>query len=79
MFEKSSGRALLRELTDHTIPQKLEISVGKTPVAELRQTVTMLGYEATIDFSMDTGSLLDRRLGVACAILAALHQGTEEI
>ncbi len=79
MFEKRAGRAILRELTDHNIPQKLEIAVGETTVAELRQKATMLGYEATLDFSMDTGNLLDRRLGVAAAVMAALHQGSEEI
>lgn len=70
---------MLRELVDHALPQKLEINVGETPVGEIRQKVTMLGYEAYIDFSMDIGNLLDRRLGVASAILAAMHQGTEEL
>jgi hypothetical protein len=75
--EISTGQSVLRELTENTLPQKLDIKVGETLVAELRQKVKMIGYELHIDFSMDTAHLLDRRLGIAAAIHAALHQGKE--
>ena len=79
MSEKSSWRVVLRELVDHALPKKLEINVGETTVGEIRQKVTMLGCEASIDFGTDIGNLMDCRLGVASAILAAMHQGTEEL
>jgi hypothetical protein len=76
MFEKSTGQAVLREMLDNTLPQKLDITVGESPAGELRQKVKMIGYELNIDFSMDTAHLLDRRLGLAAAIHAAYHQGS---
>jgi hypothetical protein len=76
--EISAGQSVLRELTGNELPQKLDIKVGETIVAELRQKVKMIGYELNIDFSMDVLHLLDRRLGIAVAIHAALHQGKEE-
>lgn len=77
MFEISTGQSILRELSDNTLPQKLDIKVGETVVAELRQKVKMIGYELNIDFSMDVLHLLDRRLGIAAAIHVALHHGKE--
>jgi hypothetical protein len=57
--------------------QKLDITVGDELVTILRQKSTPLGYQLKIDFSMDITNILDRRLGIAAAILAALHQGEE--
>ena len=73
----SVGQSILRELTGNELPQKLDIKVGETIVAELRQKVKMIGYELNIDFSMDIMHLLDRRLGIAAAIHVALHHGKE--
>jgi len=75
--EKSAGQSVLRELMDNELPQKLDIKVGETLVGELRQKVKMIGYELKVDFSMDTAHMLDRRLGIAAAIYAALHHGKE--
>lgn len=76
--EISTGQSVLRGLTEKALPQKLDIKVGETLVAELRQKVKMAGYELTIDFSMDVLHTLDRRLGIAAAIFAAYHQAKEE-
>jgi hypothetical protein len=74
-FEKSTGQSVLRGLMDNELPQQLDITVGETLVGELRQKVKMVGYELTIDFSMDPLNTLDRRLGLAAAIHVAFHQG----
>lgn len=78
VFEKSTGQAVLRELISSELPQQLNITVGETPVGELRQKVKMVGYELEIDFSMDVTHNLDRRLGLAAAIYVAYHHGNEE-
>jgi hypothetical protein len=75
--EISLGQSMLRDLADNELPQKLDIKIGETLVGELRQKVKMIGYELNVDFSMDTSNLLDRRLGIAAAIHAALHHGKE--
>lgn len=77
LAEKSTGQSVLRELMDNELPQQLDIKVGETLVAELRQKVKMIGYELMIDFSMDIVHILDRRLGIAAAIHTALHNGKE--
>ena len=76
MSEKSAAQALVRELTEGAVPQKLSITVGNELVAELRQKFTLLGCELTIGFP-DSANKLDRRLGIVAAVLAALHQGQE--
>lgn len=76
LFEKNTGQAVLREMLDETLPQRLDITVEDALVGELRQKVKILGYELGIDFSMDAAHLLDRRLGLATAIYAAYHQGS---
>jgi hypothetical protein len=75
--ETNTGRSLVRELLTHDIPQQLDIKYGETVVGELRQKSKMVGYELSLDFSMDVAHILDRRLGIAAAIHVALHQGSE--
>lgn len=77
VFEKSAKQAVLRELMDHNLPQQIDITVGSGLAAELRQKFKFIGSQLAIDFSMDTAGLLDRRLGIAMAILVAFHQGNE--
>ncbi len=77
VFEKSVGQSLVRQMLGSDVPQQMNITVGDTLVAELRQKVKMMGYELSIDFSMDAAHLLDRRLGIAAAIYIALHQAKE--
>jgi hypothetical protein len=72
--ERSTGRAILHELTEGVIPQVLDITIGGQPVAELRQKAVMLGHHLLVDFSPDAAGRLDRRLGLAIAILIAAHQ-----
>jgi hypothetical protein len=72
MFETSAGQSIARNLLDRVLPQRLDITVGETLVAELRQKSKMIGYEMSIDFSMDIVRNLDRRLGIAAAVFIAL-------
>jgi len=76
--EKSAGRGLLHELTDGAFPQIIFIMVDDQPVAELRQKSVLAGHHLLVDFSPDTTTKLDRRLGLAAAILVAVHQATTD-
>jgi hypothetical protein len=76
--EKSTGRAILHELTDGVLPQIVYIMLNEQPVAELRQKSVMIGHHLLVDFSMDTAFTLDRRLGLAAAIVVASHQGATD-
>ena len=57
--------------------QKLEVRAGGAVIATYRQKVTSARYQLKLDFNRDTTAVLDRRLGVAAAIIVALHQNRQ--
>ncbi len=78
LIEDSLGRALLRRfLLGSLMPQDYDLLIGGTRVADLRQKFSFFGYEMIVDFSMDPTNRLDRRLGIAGAILLAIIEGKQ--
>jgi uncharacterized protein YxjI len=78
LFEDSIGLALLRRLVlGSLLPQNYDMTVGESRVADLKQNFNPLRYELNLDFSMDAGRLLDRRLGIAAGILLAAVEGKQ--
>ena len=79
LFEDSMGLALLRRfLLGSWLPQNYDITLGGTRAADLRQRFHLFRYELDLDFSMDTGRQLDRRLGIAAGILLAAIEGKQK-
>ena len=76
--EPSTGRAILSQLTDGIISQKLDFVVGEEVVGELRQKSVFIGHQLKVDFSKDTAKRLDHRLGLVAAIVVAAHQAVTE-
>lgn len=78
LFEDSIGLALLRRLLlGSLLPQNYDMTFGETRVADLRQNFNPFRYELNLDFSMDMGRLLDRRIGIAAGILLAAIEGKQ--
>jgi len=78
LFEDSMNRALLRRFILGTfLPQNYDITIGTQRVADLRQRFNLFAYRLDMDFSMDTGHVLDRRLGIAAGILLAAIEGKQ--
>ena len=78
LFEDSIGLALLRRLLlGSLLPQNYYMTFGETRVADLKQNFNPFRYELNLDFSMDMGRLLDRRLGIASGILLAAVEGKQ--
>ena len=78
LFEDSMQLAMLRRLILGTLlPQNYDMTLGQNRVADLRQRFNLFRYEMNIDFSMDTGRQLDRRLGLAAAALIAIIEGRQ--
>jgi uncharacterized protein YxjI len=78
LFEDSVGQALLRRLLlGSLLPQNYDMSIGEARVADLRQRFNPFAYQMDLDFSMDTGNKLDRRIGIAAAILLAIIEGKQ--
>src|SRR5688572_2348870 len=71
LFEDSMGLALVRRFLSGLVPQNYDITVGTSRVADLKQNFNPFSYQLNLDFSMDVGHQLDRRLGVAAGILLA--------
>src|SRR5689334_8895280 len=69
LFEDSMGLALVRRFLSNLVPQNYDITFGTNRVADLKQNFNPFAYQLNVDFSMDVNKLLDRRLGVAAAIL----------
>jgi uncharacterized protein YxjI len=79
LIEDSMGYALLRRfLLGSLLPQNYDILFGETRVADLRQKFNPFAYQMMVDFSMDTANRLDRRMGIAGAILLAIIEGKQQ-
>lgn len=76
IYEKLA-KSLARDLISHSLPTKLDVSVGDVEVAELRQKFKAVGYELEIDLSKDVSGLLDHRFAIAAGIMVAVLQGRE--
>jgi uncharacterized protein YxjI len=74
--EDSIGMAILRRFIN-IIPQKFHMTVGNAHVANLRQNWNPFVVKVTVDFSPDTQRLLDKRLGIAVAILHSAIEGRQ--
>ena len=67
--EDSAFLAFVRRFIINVIPQKYHIEMDGEKVCELRQNFNPFVMKIDIDFSMDEKGLLDRRLGIAAAVL----------
>jgi hypothetical protein len=76
--ESSTERALLSQLTDGLVSQKLDFLVDKEVVGELRQKSVLIGHQLLVDFSKDVTRRVDHRLGLVAAVVVAAHQATTE-
>jgi uncharacterized protein YxjI len=77
LFEDSMGLALLRRFLTGLVPQNYDLFFGETRVADYKQNFNPFSYQLNIDFSMDMLGQLDRRLGIAAAILLAAIEGRQ--
>jgi uncharacterized protein YxjI len=77
LFEDSMGLALVRRFLTGLVPQNYDITIGAERVADLKQNFNPFTYQLNIDFSMDINRRLDRRVGLAAAILLAVVEGRQ--
>jgi hypothetical protein len=79
LYEDSMSQALLRRfLLGSWLPQNYDIISREQRVADLRQRFNPFRYELNLDFSMDLSQRLDRRMGIAAAILLATIEGRQD-
>jgi hypothetical protein len=78
LWEDSAGKAALRRLLlGSLLPQRYDVFLGERVVAAFTQRFNLFRYEVDLDFSTDLSQLLDRRLGLAAAVLLATIEGKQ--
>jgi uncharacterized protein YxjI len=80
VVEDSTILALLRRYIDLVslfMPQRYDVQVGGVQVAEFRQNYNPFVQKIFLDFSKDTASRLDRRIGIAAAVLMCAIEGRQ--
>jgi uncharacterized protein YxjI len=75
--EDSLLKSLLRRFLTNLIPQTYHAEIQGTTVCINKQNFNPFVLKLNVDFSMDTRSLFDRRLGIAGAILLGAIEGRQ--
>ena len=75
--EDSVALALIRRFLTNLIPQKFHGVVNGNQVCLFKQNFNPFVMKINLDFSMDVSRLLDRRLGIAGAILLCAIEGKQ--
>ncbi len=75
--EDSMFLAILRRFASGLIPQIYTGKIGETKVCDFRQNFNPFVTKINVDFTADTGNLLDKRLGMAASILLCAVEGKQ--
>ncbi|MSQ14823.1 MAG: hypothetical protein EXR50_03045 [Dehalococcoidia bacterium] len=75
--EDSMLLALVRRFLTNLIPQKYNGDIDGTAVCTFTQNFNPFVMKITVDFSQDFNRLLDRRLGIAAAVLLCAIEGKQ--
>ncbi|MCE9608892.1 MAG: hypothetical protein K8R23_01560 [Chthoniobacter sp.] len=75
--EDSLFLALVRRFLTNLIPQTYEGNIGGVRVCQFKQNFNPFVMKVTLDFSPDLNAVLDRRLGLAAAVLLCAIEGKQ--
>lgn len=79
--EDSMLKALVRRFiksASFLLPQKYHVTMGDKVVANFRQRFNPIILKLVVDFSPDSDSQFDRRLGLAAAVLLNIIEGRQQ-
>lgn len=76
--EDSTFLAIIRRFITNLIPQDFRVEVGGAHVGTFRQNFNPFVSRLNVDFSADAQGRLDRRLGLAAAILLCVVEGKQQ-
>lgn len=77
LTEDSLGYALIRRLITNLLPQKYDLLIDNQLVVDFTQNFNPFSYHLNIDFTRDPQYRVDRRLGIAAAIMMAAIEGRQ--
>jgi uncharacterized protein YxjI len=76
--EDSMAMALVRRFLSNLIPQSYNVKVNGQRVARFSQNFNPFVQKLKLDFSLDADGQLDRRLGLAAAVLIVAIEGRQQ-
>ena len=76
--EDSWLMAILRRFLTNLIPQSFHGEMGGSPIFRFKQHFNPFIQKIDLDFTPDMGNRLDRRLGLAAAVLLSAIEGRQE-
>ena len=76
--EDSTFLALLRRFLTNLIPQTYYGVIGSQQICKFKQNFNPFVTKINLDFSLDTEHQLDRRLGIAAAVLLCAIEGKQD-
>lgn len=76
--EDSLFLALLRRFLTNLIPQSYHLDMNGQPIGAFHQNFNPFVLKLNLDFTADTQKRLDRRLGIAVAILLCAIEGRQQ-
>lgn len=76
--EDSMMLALIRRFLTNLVPQSFDGTINGRKVCHFKQNFNPFVTKITLDFSMDINGLLDRRLGIAAAVLLCAIEGKQD-
>ncbi len=75
--EDGTALALVRRFLTNLIPQKFHCEIGGANVCDFKQNFNPFVMKVAVDFSKNTAGILDKRLGLAAAILLCAIEGRQ--
>lgn len=81
IIEDSAIKALVRRYVDAMawlLPQRYHVEIGGRPVAVFSQRFNPIILKLDVDFAADPQGALDRRLGLAAAVLFSAIEGRQD-
>jgi uncharacterized protein YxjI len=76
--EDSMMLALVRRFLTNLVPQSFDGTINGQKVCHFKQNFNPFVTKITLDYSMDINNLLDRRLGIAAAVLLCAIEGKQD-
>lgn len=77
IVEDNPSLALVRRFLTNLVPQNFDVLYGPKKVLDLRQHFNPFLYKMDVDFSVDSTAAMDRRLGIAAAVLITAVEGRQ--
>lgn len=77
IVEDNPALAIVRRFLTNLVPQNFDVNFGTKKVLDLRQHFNPFLFKMDVDFSVDPSAAMDRRLGIAAAVLLCAIEGRQ--